>query len=353
MPKELKYAVGLDIAKDQFDACLAVIDENQKITVKSTKSGIANSSKGFDGLLEWTKKHLRDEVPLVFCMEATGIYYEQLAWFLHQQGQIISVLVPNKTRNYLKSLGIRTKNDKTDARGLATMACQQDLKPWHPLSNEIYELRQLTRYYEQLQNTRTMLRNQLQTMLCGRLENKDVAAGLKELLSSVETQIESTAGLIEKTVRKDPVLCRKIEDINSIKGLGLISIATVIAETDGFALFENIAQLVSYCGYDVTQNQSGKREGKTKISKMGNSRIRRILFLPAFSVVRYDIAPFNSLFNRVYDRTKIKMKAYVAVQRKLLILIYTLWRKNERFNYPLYPERGLGCSLSGKTPMHA
>ncbi|WP_315814532.1 transposase [Paraflavitalea speifideaquila] len=131
-----------------------------------------------------------------------------------------------------------------------------------------------------------------------------------------------------------------MEAINSIKGVGLISIATIIAETDGFTLFQNQAQLVSYCGYDVVKNQSGKRQGNTKISKIGNSRIRRILFMPAFSVVRYNIKPFTDLYVRVYMRTLVKMKAYVAVQRKLLILIYTIWKKGESFNQDMHPEMG-------------
>jgi len=340
MAKVLKYAVGLDIAKDKFDACLVLIDETQKATIKSSKSSIANSLKGFQELLSWARKYLSKDIPSIFCMEATGIYYEQLAWFLYQQSYSVSVLVPQKAKYYIRSLGIKSKDDKTDAKGLAIMAAQQSLKEWKPVSNQIYELRQLTRFYQQLQDTRTQLRNQLQTLVCGRMENDTVADGLKDLIAVTEEQIKEIAAAIERLLKEDPALWEKVENINSIKGLGLISIATVIAETDGFALFENQAQLVCYCGYDVIRNQSGKRIGRSKISKMGNYRIRRILFMPAFSVVKYKIGYFAELYERVYNRTMIKMKAYVAVQRKLLILIYTLWKKNESFKYEMYPEMG-------------
>lgn len=332
MTKLLKCSIGLDIAKDKFDVCLAVIDETQKVAIKSSRSAIPNSLKGFDELLGWVKKHTSTNVPILFCMEATGIYYEQLAWHLYQKGHPVSVLVPNKARHYMRSLGIKSKDDKIDAKGLAVMAAQQTLKLWVPLSDQIYELRQLTRFYQQLQDTRTMLRNQLQTMAYARIENDTVTLGLKKIITEIEMQIKQATSSIEETLRKDPALWAKVEAINSIKGLGLISIATVIAETDGFALFENQAQLVSYSGYDVVKNQSGKRQGNTQISKKGNSRIRRILFMPAFSVVRYNIRPFSDLYDRVYKRTLVKMKAYVAVQRKLLILIYTLWKKGEKFD---------------------
>jgi transposase len=340
MAKPLKYAIGLDIAKDKFDACLALIDDTQQVVTKSSKSAIPNTGEGFIEFTDWLRKHLKKDVPFTFCMEATGIYYEQLAWFLYQQGYSVSVLVPQKAKYYLRSLGIKSKDDKIDAKGLSVMAAQQSLKEWKPVSNEIYSLRQLTRYYQQLQETRTTLRNQRQTLLCGRIESKTVADGLQELINSVEEQIKEINTAIEECLKKDPILWKKVENINTVKGLGLVSIATVIAETDGFALFESQAQLVCYCGYDVVRNQSGKREGKSKISKMGNYRIRRILFMPAFSVVKYRTGNFGDLYDRVYNRTMIKMKAYVAVQRKLLILIYTLWKRDETFRTGIHPEMG-------------
>ncbi|HMJ46673.1 MAG TPA: transposase [Ferruginibacter sp.] len=151
MANVIKFAIGLDIAKDKFDACLAVIDGVQQVSIKSSKAGIANSAKGFHVLLTWVEKHLKKDIPAVFCMEATGIYYEQLAWFLFNQGYRVSVLVPHKAKNYIRSLGNKSKDDKADAKGLAMMAAQQSLKEWKPISNQIYELRQLTRFYQQLQ----------------------------------------------------------------------------------------------------------------------------------------------------------------------------------------------------------
>ena len=122
-----------------------------------------------------------------------------------------------------------------------------------------------------------------------------------------------------------------MEPIIEIKGVGIITVATVLAETNCFEMFTNLPQIVSYAGYDVIENQSGKHVGKTKISKKGNSHIRRILHMPAFSVVSNGEPVFKNLYERVFDRTKIKMKGYVAVQRELLCLIYTLWKKNKKY----------------------
>ncbi|HAD13144.1 MAG TPA: IS110 family transposase, partial [Saprospirales bacterium] len=103
-------------------------------------------------------------------------------------------------------------------------------------------------------------------------------------------------------------------------------------ETDGFALFKNKAQLVSFAGYDVVQRESGTSvKGTTRISKKGNSYIRRALYFPALTAVKYE-PQFKDFYQRVFEKSFIKMKGYVAVQRKLLVLIYTLYKKEEPYD---------------------
>ena len=77
----------------------------------------------------------------------------------------------------------------------------------------------------------------------------------------------------------------------------------------------------------MVENQSGTHRGRTRISKKGNSRLRRILHLPAFTAVRFGEPTCQALFERVYARSKVKMKAYVAVQKRLLLMVYALWCK--------------------------
>ena len=112
-------------------------------------------------------------------------------------------------------------------------------------------------------------------------------------------------------------------------------------------------QLVSYAGYDVVENQSGNRVGKTKISKKGNSRIRRILHMPAFTAVACKEPSLPALYERTYTCHGIKMKSYVAVQKKLLLLIYHLWKNNSAYepnhNYNHIQEQEL-TPTSGSMP---
>ena len=121
----------------------------------------------------------------------------------------------------------------------------------------------------------------------------------------------------------------------SINGVGVQTVASIASELLGFAFIYSQSQLTSYCGYDIKISQSGQHAGKEKISKQGNGRVRKALHFPALNVVRYEEdgkGVFNSLYSRIYLRTNIKMKGYVAVQRKLLMIIYTLWKNDSEFD---------------------
>src|SRR5687768_14774168 len=97
----LKYSVGIDMAKQQFKACLATIDQQQKVTIKATSS-FSNSIDGFEEFHAWVRKHHREQIPIHFLMEATGIYHEHLAWFLYNKDCRITVILPNKAKKYLQ-----------------------------------------------------------------------------------------------------------------------------------------------------------------------------------------------------------------------------------------------------------
>ena len=81
----------------------------------------------------------------------------------------------------------------------------------------------------------------------------------------------------------------------------------------------------------MIENQSGNHVGKTRISKKGNRHIRRILHMPAFNVIRYHVSPFQQLFDRTLEKHHTKMKSYVAVQKKILVIVYSLWKNNQAF----------------------
>lgn len=324
----LKYALGIDVSSQSLQCCLSVIDIQQTVKVKATHS-FSNSLTGFKQLDHWIKKHYKEkQVPLVIGLEATGVYYEACALYLFKAGYQLSVLLPNKARRYMQSLGLKSKNDSIDAKGLSRMAAEQQLSIWQPMSEFYFSLRGLSRQLQSLQEAKTSFDNQLHAAQQGMYPNKMLLKQLKSIIRALEKNIGQLKQAIEAHLYSDEQLWQRAQKLCSVKGVGLHTVAVLLAETNGFALIENQSQLVSYAGYDVVESQSGSRAGKTRISKKGNPRIRRMLYMPAFNVVKYEVKPFQALYSRTYQRHGIKMKSYVAVQKKLLVLLYALWKKD-------------------------
>lgn len=329
----IKYAAGLDMAKDKFQVCLSVINSAQKVTVKASTQ-FANTAAGFGLLIKWVEKQAKENLPRVYVMEATGVYHEQLAWYLHKQGGQVSVVLPTKAKRYFQSIGLKSKNDTIDAQGLAQMGCEQCLALWQPISENLYELRSLTRLQQSLKEQKTMLTNQLHAFAHQMYQSKQALASLQHLVKAIDQQLVKLEKQIHCLIQQDAVLKDKCEKLTSVPGVGIHTFAVIAAETNGFALIDNQGQLVSYAGYDVVERQSGQQQGRTKISKKGNAHIRRAMYMPALSVIRYQKTAYWPLYQRVSQRTGIKMKGCVAVQKKLLCLLFALWKKDQFYQQP-------------------
>ena len=82
--KNLKFSIGADVSMKDFACCISVINDQQEVKVKATHK-FANTTAGFGSFLDWARHHHKEELPIVFVMEATGVYHEQLAWFLNSK----------------------------------------------------------------------------------------------------------------------------------------------------------------------------------------------------------------------------------------------------------------------------
>ena len=328
----VKCSLGIDISKKDFHACLSFAPESQPAKIIRTGTFL-NTVDGFGKLEKWIAESLKKipENVLHIVMEATGVYYENCALYLHKKGYKVHVVLPNKSKKYIESIGFKSKTDKSDSKGLSRMGLEQQLVLWEPMEGYYYELRSLTRHYQSVQETITAVLNQQEAISSGMYENKKVIKSLAKIKITLKKELENIKVAISNHISSNEEVDLKVNYITKIKGIGELSVAVTIAETNGFSLFTNSKQLVSYAGYDVVENQSGARVGKTKISKKGNSKIRRALHLPALNVVRYNEPVFRNFYMRNLERHGIKMKSYVAVQKKLLTTIFHLWKKNEAF----------------------
>jgi transposase len=330
--KVIKQNVGVDISKDDFKVSFQQLKDTHQSRIKASR-GFKNTLTGFKAFDQWMQRHGTADLTIRITLEATGVYYEQLVHFLYDQGNYhISVVLANQSKAFAKSLGINTKTDKVDARMLGQMGLERDLKQWAPMSTNIRTIKQLTRERVTLLDEKVALMNRMHAHNHAYQPSKKVVKRLKNRLQWTTRQIKQVEKEIEQQVELDPDLKERIDKVCQVKGLGLLTVATIVAETGGFELFTSRSQLTSFAGFDIVERQSGSSiKGKTRISKKGNRFIRRALYCPAMSVVRYE-TQFQQLYERVADRTAIKMKGLVAVQRKLLLLIYTLFKNNVNYD---------------------
>ena len=323
----LKYSVGFDVSAKDIKCCISTIDYCQQVCVLSRLT-ILNTKAGFIQAAAWiTKWHKEKKVPIVLCMEATGVYHENCAYFFYDKGFQVSIDLPNRAKKYLQCLGLKSKNDQIDAQGLAQMGAEQKLSHWQPIIKFYAILRILTRQHQSLQEQITAESNRLHAANSSAIQSNFEIKQTTKLVSFLKVQLKDLKAEMKKHCQSDVEMKAKFTEVCKIYGISILSAATIIAETNGFELFDNYKQVVSYAGYDVIENQSGNHTGKTKISKRGNARIRRILHMPALSAMRQEESKFGKLYARVTEKSKVKMKGVVAVQKKLLVMIYYTWKK--------------------------
>ncbi|RZK36275.1 IS110 family transposase [Pedobacter sp. Leaf250] len=326
-----KQSIGIDISKSTFTACLCQQSDDGKLTFSKVLD-FSNDSKGFNQLLRWTKGLIVSDSELVFLMEATGVYYENLAHHLYKIKKRVHVVLPNTSKHYFSSLNVKTKTDAVDARILSQFGVERVHKLWTPPPSALLQLRNLTRYYVQLQEQKTALGNIKHSKDCSHDIQNFITKSNKKLINEIDKEIQRCLKEIKKAIEDDKALKERVRKILTIKGVGLITVATILAETMGFEQFHSSKQLVSYSGYDIVQRESGTSiKGKTRISKKGNRYIRNALYFPAMVACRYN-ETLKETYIRINKNSKAsKMIGQVAIQRKLLVLIYTLWKNNTEF----------------------
>ena len=323
MKKVLKQVVGIDVAQDELVCTFGKFYEDCTIELCS-RSVFKNGKEGFKKLDLWLKTIVDVEVHLRYVMEATGVYHEAFAYYLDEHDLEVSIILPNKISNYARSLDIKTVTDKTASEAITLFGLERRLDRWHRPNVLLKTLSQLTRERSQLIAERTVLKNQLhaeKAQAIPYLRSVDRIQKRIMLLNKQEKEIKQELLVLVKT---DEEIKRKIKLMCSLSGIGFLTAVNVFAETNGFNLIRNKRQLTSYAGLDVKEKQSGTSvKGKPRISKKGNRHLRKAMHLPALSAIKHD-KRFKAIFIRLVSKHGIKMKAVVAVQRKLLEMMYTL-----------------------------
>lgn len=343
MGKIVKQVVGIDVAQKELVVCLGRMYDDLTPELHANKT-FANTASGFAALTLWVKKRTEESTPVRYVMEATGVYHESLAYFLEGKGFEVSIVLPNKISNYFRTLQVKTITDKTASETIAQFGLERKLDRWKRPAEIFRRLKQKTRERDQLVGERTLVKNQLHAEQTEAYPSKESIARMKTRIKLLNKQVLEIKEEVSALVKENEAVKGSVAVISSITGVGILTTVTVLGETNGFELIRNKRQLTSYAGLDVKEKQSGTSvKGKPRISKKGNRHLRKAMHMPALTAIRSE-GRFKTLFDRLVSRHGIKMKAVVAVQRKLLEMIYTVYKTNTPFDKDYLKEESIDLS---------
>jgi transposase len=266
-------------------------------------------------------------------MEATGTYYEDLATFLMRHNVKVSVVNPSCISSYARSCSSRNKTDSADACIIADYARARHPVPWTPPSQEEKELKELVRRLSALEQSKQDEENRL----AAGVSSAVVRRSIKKTIAFLDRQIEQLEKLISNHIDSHPGLKEDRELLVSIVGIGEKTASTILGELPNCTNFQSAKQVSAFAGACPRQYQSGSSvRGRTRMCKIGSSRLRRALYFPAMVASRRNPV-VKDLYDRLIAAGKSKMCALGAAMRKLLHIVFGVLRSRRPFDPTLIP----------------
>ncbi|WP_394751089.1 IS110 family RNA-guided transposase [Spongiimicrobium salis] len=295
-----KEIYGIDISKRVFDLYNSEVGHLQ----------FTNDEKGFKLLVE----HLSKDSLIV--MEATGYYHYRLAQYLYKTGFAVSVVNPLSVKRFIQMKLTKVKTDKSDAKAICEYGMLNEVPLYNALTDVQAECLQLFRLLDNYLKQRTATKNKLHGEKSLGVPSKLVYRSLTRHLKHLNGEIELLEGHLLELIKQEQQ--HQLTLLKSIPGVGVKTALFLIVVTDGFKKFESAKQLCSYVGITPTIRESGSSiRGRSRISKIGNRKLRNLLFLCAFSACKHNKA-CKELYDRIVVKGKSKKLALIAVANKLL-----------------------------------
>jgi transposase len=313
--------IGIDIAKRKFD--LSWLSAG-----KTRAKAFENTDKGRKAMLDWLSKNCLTAENCHLAMEATGQYYEPVALALFDAGYTVSVVNPLQIKAFGEAVMCRQKTDRADAALIARFCESVKPLPWQAPSREVRELQRLLSRLEALQGMSVQEQNRRYESIGTALESVD------RVIATLEGEIKRLEKTISDHIDRHPKLREQDELLQSIPGVGPKVSSYAIAWLRG-ERFADARQAAAFVGLSPQHRQSGDSvRGKSTISKRGHKHLRKILYWPAISAMRYNPAA-KILTERLTAAGKITKVALIAVMRKMVHWIFGVLKSGKPFDVNL------------------
>lgn len=271
---------GCDVSKATLDICL-------QADGRVHQRRFPNDRAGHIGLVDWLSTF---GPPIRFVLEATGNYSLDLALTLHAaEGIELMVANPSATRQFARAQMRRSKTDRVDAGVLADFAARMEFVAWEPPSEAILELRGIARRMQALTVERTRERARLHQAHVTATTPAVVVNDIEVNIRHLERRLDEMLRQALKVVRANAQMEAALERLTSVRGIAEKSAVLILPEIlilpDGMS----VRQWVAHAGLDPRKYASGDSvEKRERISKIGNVRLRRALYMPALVAIRWE-----------------------------------------------------------------
>ncbi|MBD1843933.1 IS110 family transposase, partial [Cyanobacteria bacterium FACHB-63] len=260
------------------------------------------------------------------CLEATSTYGEAVAEFLVEQGHTVSIVNPARIKGFAVSELSRSKTDKADAQLILRFLMALRPEPWQPPAPEVKQLQMLLRRLEALQQMIVQEQNRLETTTV------TLRKSIQSHIDYLQRDVEQIKQQVKDHFDQHPGLKQQRDLLVSIPGIGEQTAAAILSEIMHWSVFDSPRQLAAYAGLTPRERSSGSSvRGKSGLSRVGNRRLRKALYMPAMAARRCNplIIP---LCERLLEKGKAKKQVIGAVMRKLLHQVYGVLKSGKPFD---------------------
>lgn len=344
--EKTKYFIGLDISADDFTASCITTPDNIIFSAQKFQNNLNGFNEFFDFLLS---REIQPTETIV-CMESTGVYCEEIAYFLYSKGFSVSIEAPHKVKKKIKDTP--RKNDFIDSLAIAEYSYRylDKLPIWKPQVEILQQLKTLLSAREHLITQKTASENALKTLKRKYIKTPLALAIYEENVKKFNEQIKQIDKEIETLIEKDDNFKMKMDLAMSVPGIGLLLATNLLVLTDGFTKHLNYKEMASYVGICPYERISGSSLHKKPRSKRyGPSRLRKLLYLAALSVIKHNLN-FRKYYLRKIEEGKSKRLVINNIENKLLKIIFaviksgTKYMENYRSVNPIYLKKCLNMS---------
>lgn len=312
--------VGIDVAKRKLDVVL-------RLNERALHQVFSNTKEGFAALDAWLRSFELTPSQVRVCLEATGSYSDAITHELFTRGYLLCVLNPAVLVDYRRSQQTRSKTDKLDAHLLARYAAERQPRPYTPLPEAILTLRALLHHRDDVQQ---MLRQERNRLEAGRM-TEAIVQRVRTHISLLQDDFKTTEREIKTHLKAHSDLKAIWQRLQTIPGIGWLSAARLLAHLGDIARFQKVGSLVSLAGLAVKDYQSGSSvHGRSQIDRQGRKDLRQALFMCAL-VARRCSAQMRAWAQHLTDQHKAKKVVIVAVMRKLLHIVFGVWKSGQDY----------------------